>query len=83
MYSCKITITFVESIKNKSSMKIWKVREIISLIESDDRFLIRTGSDHRQFKHLIKKGKVTVPGKLSDDIDSNTAKSILIQAELL
>jgi predicted RNA binding protein YcfA (HicA-like mRNA interferase family) len=33
-------------------------------------------------KHPTKKGKVTVPGKLSDDLDPNTAKSILIQAGL-
>jgi Predicted periplasmic or secreted lipoprotein len=64
-------------------MKIWKVREIIRLIESDGWFLIKTRGDHRQFKHPIKKGKVTVPGKLSDDLDPNTAKSILIQAGLL
>ena len=50
-------------------MKIWKVREIIKLIESDGWFLIKTRGDHRQFKHPIKKGKVTVPGKLSDDLD--------------
>ena len=63
-------------------MKIWKVREVIQLIASDGWFLLRTRGDHRQFKHLIKKGKVTVPGKLSDALDPNTAKSILIQAGL-
>ncbi len=63
-------------------MKIWKVKEIIKIIESDGWFLSRTKSDHRQYKHPTKKGKVTVPGKLSDDLDPNTAKSILIQAGL-
>ncbi|MDH6304594.1 putative RNA binding protein YcfA (HicA-like mRNA interferase family) [Parabacteroides sp. PF5-5] len=63
-------------------MKIWKVREIINLIESDGWFLSKTRGDHRQFKHPTKKGKVTVPGKLSDDLDPNTAKSILKQAGL-
>lgn len=63
-------------------MKIWKVKEIIKIIESDGWFLSRTKGDHRQYKHPTKKGKVTVPGKLSDDLDPNTAKSILIQAGL-
>ena len=64
-------------------MKIWKVKEIIKLIESDGWFLVRTKGDHRQFKHATKKGTVTVPGKLSDDLDPNTAKNILIQAGLI
>jgi len=64
-------------------MKVWKVKEIIKLIESDGWFLVKTKGDHRQFKHPTKKGKVTVPGKLSDDLDPNTAKNILIQAGLI
>jgi predicted RNA binding protein YcfA (HicA-like mRNA interferase family) len=63
-------------------MKIWKVKEMIRYIESDGWFLFRTRGDHRQFKHPAKKGKVTVPGKLSDDLDPNTANSILKQAGL-
>jgi predicted RNA binding protein YcfA (HicA-like mRNA interferase family) len=63
-------------------MKVWKVKEIIKLITSDGWFLVKTRGDHRQFKHPTKKGKVTIPGKLSDDLDPNTAKSILIQAGL-
>jgi len=64
-------------------MKIWKVREIIRYIESDGWFQIKTKGDHRHFKHPTKKGRVTVPGKLSDDLDINTAKSILMQAGLI
>ena len=63
-------------------MRIWKVREIIQLIEADGWYLYRTRGDHRQFKHPAKKGKVTVPGKLSDDLDPNTANSILRQSGL-
>lgn len=63
-------------------MKIWKVKEIIKLIEKDGWFLVKTRGDHRQFKHPTKKGKVTVPGKLSDDLAPNTAKSILNQTGL-
>ena len=64
-------------------MKVWKVREMIAYIESDGWYLVKTRGDHRQFKHPTKKGKVTVPGKLSDDLIPNTAKNILIQAGLL
>lgn len=64
-------------------MKIWKVKEIIKLIEKDGWYLLRTKGDHRQFKHPTKKGRVTVPGKLSDDLAPNTAGSILKQAGLL
>ncbi|MDR2064940.1 MAG: type II toxin-antitoxin system HicA family toxin [Prevotellaceae bacterium] len=63
-------------------MKIYKVIEIIKMIEKDGWYIKRTKGDHRQFKHPSKKGKVTVPGKLSDDLNVNTAKSILIQAGL-
>ena len=83
MDSCKITTIFVMSIKNKCSMKIWKVKEMVACIESDGWYLVKTRGDHRQFKHPTKKGKVTVPGKLSDDLIPNTAKSILIQAGLI
>jgi predicted RNA binding protein YcfA (HicA-like mRNA interferase family) len=50
-------------------MKIWKVRDIIKYIEADGWYWVRTNGDHRQFKHPTKKGKVTVPDKLNEDID--------------
>ena len=61
-------------------MKTWKVREIINLIEADGWYLLRTKGSHRQFRHLTKRGTVTVPGKESDDLPPGTAKSILTQA---
>ena len=64
-------------------MKIWKVKKVINLIENNGWYLSKTKGDHRQYKHPTKKGKVTIPGKLSDDLDPNTAKSILKQAGLL
>jgi predicted RNase H-like HicB family nuclease/predicted RNA binding protein YcfA (HicA-like mRNA interferase family) len=45
-----------------------KVRELIKLIEEDGWFLIATRGSHRQYKHLVKAGRVTVPGKPSDDL---------------
>ena len=64
-------------------MKIWKIKEMIKHIESDGWYLKRMKGDHRQFKHPAKKGTVTIPGKLSNDLAPNTAKSILIQAGIL
>ena len=70
------------SINNKRFMKVYKVSEIIKLIESDGWYIVRTKGDHRHFKHLTKKGIVTIPGKLSSDLAPKTAKSILNQAGL-
>lgn len=63
-------------------MKIWKVSDIIDLLVADGWCLVRTKGSHRQYRHSIKKGTVTVPGKLSADLAPNTAASILRQAGL-
>ncbi|MYB96189.1 addiction module toxin, HicA family [Candidatus Poribacteria bacterium] len=59
-----------------------KVRLLIKLIEDDGWYLVRTRGSHRQFKHLRKKGTVTVAGKLSADVRSGTLNSVLRQAGL-
>ncbi|MGM0539823.1 MAG: type II toxin-antitoxin system HicA family toxin [Thermodesulfobacteriota bacterium] len=56
-----------------------KVKEIIELLEHDGWYLVRTRGSHRQYKHPIKKGKVTVAGKPSDDLGAGTLNSILKQ----
>lgn len=63
-------------------MKIWKVKEMIDYIESDDWYFVCQVGSHRQFRHPTKKGRVTIPGKLSDDLMPGTANSILRQAGL-
>jgi len=63
-------------------MKIWKVKEMISHIEANGWYFVNQKGSHRQFKHPIKHGRVTVPGGLSDDLPTGTAKSILKQAGL-
>jgi predicted RNA binding protein YcfA (HicA-like mRNA interferase family) len=57
-----------------------KVREIIKIIEQDGWFMVRIKGSHRQFKHLDKKGVVTIAGNLSDDLARGTLNSILKQA---
>ena len=59
-----------------------KVKEIIELLERDGWYLVRTRGSHRQYKHPAKKGKVTVAGKLSDDLGPGTLNSILKQGGL-
>ncbi|MBA3673848.1 MAG: type II toxin-antitoxin system HicA family toxin [Chitinophagaceae bacterium] len=59
-----------------------KVREIIKLIEKDGWFFVRQKGSHRQYKHSIKTGLVTIPGKESDDLKKGTENSILKQSQL-
>ena len=59
-----------------------KVRELIKLIENDGWDLVKTKGSHRQFKHPTKKGKVTVPGKMSKDVPKGTLNNVLKQAGL-
>jgi predicted RNA binding protein YcfA (HicA-like mRNA interferase family) len=59
-----------------------KIRKVIKLIEDEGWYLARTKGDHRQYKHPVKKGLVTISGKLSDDVSKGTLNSILKQAGL-
>lgn len=43
---------------------------------------MRTKGDHKQYKHPIKIGLVTIAGHLNDDIAKGTLTSILKQAGL-
>jgi predicted RNA binding protein YcfA (HicA-like mRNA interferase family) len=60
-----------------------KVKEIIKLIEMDGWYEVRQKGSHRQYKHPVKTGLVTVPvHRLSNDISINLQKSILKQAQI-
>ncbi|HKS29013.1 MAG TPA: type II toxin-antitoxin system HicA family toxin [Pyrinomonadaceae bacterium] len=59
-----------------------KVRDVIKLIEKDGWYLVSTQGSHRQYKHQIKAGRVTIPGKPGDDLAPGTLNSILKQAQL-
>jgi predicted RNA binding protein YcfA (HicA-like mRNA interferase family) len=59
-----------------------KVREIIRVIEDDGWRLDHQTGSHRQFRHPIKPGVVTVAGNLGTDIPPGTLASILRQAGL-
>ncbi|GAB6161145.1 type II toxin-antitoxin system HicA family toxin [Desulfothermus naphthae] len=59
-----------------------KVRDVIKLIEQDGWILVRQKGSHRQYKHPVKKGLVTIAGNLKDDLAPGTLNSILKQAGL-
>jgi len=60
-----------------------KARDIIRLIENDGWYLIRQKGSHKQYKHPVKKGIVTIAAhKQSDDIAPGTLNSIFKQAQL-
>lgn len=62
-------------------MKSYSSREVISLLENDGWYLVNVVGSHHQFKHPLKKGRVTVkhPDK---DIPLPTLKSIERQSGL-
>lgn len=60
-----------------------KTKEIIKLIEADGWYEVRQKGSHRQYKHPVKKGLVTVPvHRLSNDLSPGLEKSILKQAQM-
>ena len=59
-----------------------KVGEILRKLNEDGWVLVATRGSHRQYKHPLKPGRVTVPGKAGDALAAGTLHSILKQAGL-
>jgi predicted RNA binding protein YcfA (HicA-like mRNA interferase family) len=59
-----------------------KINEIIRQIEKDGWYLVATSGSHRQYKHPLKAGRVTIAGHPSDELAPGTLNSILKQAQL-
>ena len=59
-----------------------KARDVIKRLEADGWYRVKSKSGHRQFKHAVKKGRVTVAGQLNVDVPIKTLKSIWKQAQL-
>ncbi len=59
-----------------------KVRDLIKRIEADGWYLVVTKGSHRQYKHPIKPGRVTIAGHPNHDLALDTLNSILKQAKL-
>jgi predicted RNA binding protein YcfA (HicA-like mRNA interferase family)/predicted RNase H-like HicB family nuclease len=56
---------------------VMKVRDVIRWLEGEGWFLVATRGSHRQYKHPVRPGRVTVAGKPSDDLALGTLNSIL------
>ncbi len=86
IYLTKFTVQDSQIDKLESSYicyyLLMKVRDVIKLIKSGGWFLVGTRGSHRQFKHPIKSGRVTVSGKLNDDVAVGTLGSIYKQAKI-
>jgi predicted RNA binding protein YcfA (HicA-like mRNA interferase family) len=59
-----------------------KVADVLRQLLDDGWQLVAIRGSHRQYKHATKTGRVTVPGKPSDDLAPGTLNSILKQAGL-
>jgi predicted RNA binding protein YcfA (HicA-like mRNA interferase family) len=59
-----------------------KVREALELLRDNGWTVVRTTGSHRQLKHPVRPGTVTVPGRPRDEIPTGTWRSILKQAGL-
>jgi predicted RNA binding protein YcfA (HicA-like mRNA interferase family) len=59
-----------------------KVKEIIELLERNGWNQVRARGSHRQFRHPVKPGTVTVAGAMSKDLPLGTLKQIYRQAGL-
>ena len=53
-----------------------KVGVVIKRLEAAGWFLVATRGSHRQFKHPIRPGRVTVAGMPSDELAPGTLRSI-------
>ncbi|MBI4512686.1 MAG: type II toxin-antitoxin system HicA family toxin [Gemmatimonadetes bacterium] len=60
-----------------------KVRDVIKRIEEDAWSLVRTRDRHRQYRHPVKRGLVTIAGKPNDELAPGTLKSVLRAAGLV
>ena len=59
-----------------------KVREVLRLLESEGWSVVRVKGSHRQLKHPVKQGLVTVAGHPNDELAPGTLNSIRKQAGL-
>ncbi len=63
-------------------MKVLKTSTVLKMLLDDGWVVAYQNGSHRQLKHPVKKGKVTLNGKPSDDIWGNNLKSVEKQSGL-
>jgi predicted RNA binding protein YcfA (HicA-like mRNA interferase family) len=59
-----------------------KVREVLRVLHQDGWQVVRTTGSHRQLRHPVKPGTVTIAGRPGVDIPIGTLKSIGKQSQL-
>ena len=59
-----------------------KIRDVVKLIEADGWYMVATKGSHRQYKHSVKTGRVTIAGHPNDDLAPGTLNSIFKQSKL-
>jgi predicted RNA binding protein YcfA (HicA-like mRNA interferase family) len=59
-----------------------KPGELLRILQDDGWPPVATRGSHRQFKHPKEPGRVTVPGRPSDDLAPGTLNSIMKQSGL-
>lgn len=62
-------------------MRRYRTKDLVRMLIADGWYELKgNGGDHRQFKHPVKKGRVTVRGKPNDTVDQFLINSIFKQA---
>jgi len=59
-----------------------KVQNLLAMLYADGWFLVRQTGSHRQLRHPIKPGTITVAGKPSIEVPPGTLNVILKRAGL-
>ena len=79
-----VMIVFVLSLNCQTitpfELKSYKVSEVIKMLKDDNWYLAKQKGNHRQFKHTVKHGKVTINGKPSDTLSQFLLNNIFKQA---
>ena len=56
--------------------QIMKIRDIIKLIETEGWYLVETKGSHRQYKHPVIPGRVTIAGHQNHDLAPGTLNRV-------
>ncbi|KJU87019.1 YcfA-like protein [Candidatus Magnetobacterium bavaricum] len=59
-----------------------KVKDVLRILTEDGWYIERMRGSHRQLKHRVKKGIVTIAGKPACELAPKTLKTIFKQAGL-
>jgi predicted RNA binding protein YcfA (HicA-like mRNA interferase family) len=66
--------------RSAETMADVKYRDLLKQLKADGWEIVVIRGSHRQLKHPVKRGRVTVAGSPNDDIHPKTLKSIRRQA---